>query len=250
MKTTTIQAVAVDKMRRLAQEAARLPEPIPRDNGWTKSPVDPMKILGAFPRLRLKPGLILRAYVLHDEGDGHGVVWAVPENLPFPEPLSAEVEAAPALPTPYGWPPFLWRPPSIPGCLPDLMAALCGDGSPESYLQASLFAREAGEFGAQWHGCDWSTHRILGNDSWVAPKAEGTFDSLPSLNSWKWLNTLPENWDPTITEDGDTVTVRFATFTEYQLQQLVLHVDTYKPGSYECQHASEQLATGEGGYIF
>jgi len=41
------------------------------------------------------------------------------------------------------------------------MAAIEGDGSPESYIQASLLARELREFGVRWHGCDWSTQEIL-----------------------------------------------------------------------------------------
>jgi hypothetical protein len=36
--------------------------------------------------------------------------------------------------------------------LDDFMDAIEGDGSAWSYLSASLFAREAAELGALWHG--------------------------------------------------------------------------------------------------
>ena len=34
------------------------------------------------------------------------------------------------------------------------MQAIEGDGSPWSYLSASILSREAEEFGAMWHGVD------------------------------------------------------------------------------------------------
>ena len=51
-----------------------------------------------------------------------------------------------------------------PGLFKDavpLMQAIEGDGSPWSYLSASILSREAAEFGAMWHGCDWSDQTIL-----------------------------------------------------------------------------------------
>ena len=47
-----------------------------------------------------------------------------------------------------------------PGAVP-LMQAIEGDGSPWSYLSASILSREAAEFGAIWHGCVWSDQTIL-----------------------------------------------------------------------------------------
>ena len=41
------------------------------------------------------------------------------------------------------------------------MQAIEGDGSPWSYLSASILSREAVEFGAVWHGCVWSDQTIL-----------------------------------------------------------------------------------------
>ena len=75
------------------------------------------------------------------------------------------------------------------------MEAIEGDGSPESYLCASLLARELHEFGAMLHGCNWSTHTILDQN----PLAVG--NSLQLLNApsgtpeqWKWLAPEPVQW--------------------------------------------------------
>jgi len=46
----------------------------------------------------------------------------------------------------------LSAPPRPHGALDDFMDAIEGDGSAWSYLSASLFAREAAELGALWHG--------------------------------------------------------------------------------------------------
>ena len=249
MKTTSIDAVTVSKLRSLAIEARKFPNADREESGWGKSPVDPMNLLAPFPRLRLKPGYVLRAYVLQAGGNGNGVIWAVPENLPFPEPYAA-IDPSQIVPNPPGWPAFLSHPPLIPGCLPDLMAAVHGDGSPESYLHASLFAREAAEFGAKWHGCDWTTHKILGDDTWVHPPTILKGMEIPHLNSWKWVKNPPIKWDPTVTEEGDTVTVRFYTYTELEVERLVSHIDTYKLNHYEFQRHTEEIATGRGGYMF
>src|SRR5258708_6127281 len=37
------------------------------------------------------------------------------------------------------------EPPVAPNALPDVMAAITGDGSPASYIEASIFAREIAE---------------------------------------------------------------------------------------------------------
>ena len=52
------------------------------------------------------------------------------------------------------------HPPRPPGVVP-LMQAIEGDGSPWSYLSASILCREAEKLGATWHGCVWGGQTIL-----------------------------------------------------------------------------------------
>jgi hypothetical protein len=119
-------------------------------NGWSISPLDPTTVLAPFTSLWLRPGYVLRAYQFKEGGNGNAVVWAVPVDAEFPDPkLCPRLRGV-----------FL-EPPKPPGALDDTMAAFEGDGTPWSYLCASLLARELGEFGAMWHGYEWSTHDIL-----------------------------------------------------------------------------------------
>ena len=108
-----------------------------------------MNLLGVFTALRVKPGFVLRAYQFRSGGNGNGVVWAMPTDALLPEPSEC----------PRLTDQFL-EPPKPPLALDDLMDAIEGDGTPWSYLSSSLFAREAQEVGAMWHGCHWSTHKI------------------------------------------------------------------------------------------
>ena len=73
-----------------AEEIKQLRKPVilPRKGprGWSKSQVEPVEVLKAFPALRLKKGFVLRAYQFREGGNGNAVVWAMPEESPFPSP--------------------------------------------------------------------------------------------------------------------------------------------------------------------
>ncbi len=149
--TKTFPATKVEQLRKQAGKAAELPEDVP--SGWSKSPVDPMALLAVFKPLHIKDGYILRAYQFREGGNGNGFVWAMPVDADFPDP-----EACPRLEN------VVLEPPVPPAALDDYMNAIDGDGTPWSYMCASILAREMAEFGAMWHGCDWDTHTILGAD--------------------------------------------------------------------------------------
>ena len=121
--------------------------------GWTKSSTDPMDLLGVFAPLHIKDGFVLRAYQFRAGGNGNAVVWAMPTDAEFPDPSGCPRLADSFLDAP--------KPTEA---LDDLMDAVEGDGSPWSYFCASMFVREISEYGAMWHGCEWSTHSILGSN--------------------------------------------------------------------------------------
>ena len=73
---TRFSAERVNQLRRRAQRASNVTDRGPE--GWSKSDVDPMALLSAFPSLHLKEGLTLRAYQFREGGNGNGVVWAMP----------------------------------------------------------------------------------------------------------------------------------------------------------------------------
>lgn len=228
-------------LRHRAEKARQVREKGPE--GWSKSEVSPMKLLFSFPSLRLKKGLVLCAYQFRSWYSGHGIVWAMPENLSFPDPKDC--------PRLKGR--FIGRPrPS--GALDDVMEAIEGDGSPWSYLSASIFAREIAEFGAMWHGCSWSTHVILGKDPWSFPQTSARRRPLPApsgnLNDWRWLESKPLRWGPEVCADSSIVTVTFYTFSGLVREAIHRHVDTYKPGRYRSESEEKVIAEGPAGFLF
>jgi hypothetical protein len=226
-----IESVLID-----AGKSALLKKMPPK--GWTKSTMDPAKVLAAFAPLRLKKGYLLRAYQFSEGLNGNGFVWAMPENVPFPAP-----DSCPRVSTHF------LNPPKPVEALDDVMKALEGDGSPWSYLLASLFQREIGEFGAIWHGASgWSTQKLL-YDNFFAPDSDQE-KSTTNRVGWKWLASVPQQWAPQVIMEKDTVTVTFYTYSSYEQQRIYCHTDTFKPGSYTFTTESKVIATGLSGYVY
>lgn len=230
----------LQRLRRAAARAARFPDR--GQDGWRKSPVDPRRLLEVFPALHLRDGYVLRAYSFRKGGNGNGFVYAAPLASPFPEPDECPRDTR-----------YFLDPPIPPGALPDVMDAIDGDGSPWSYMSASLFARELFEFGAMWHGCSWSTHVILGKDPFAGRPPSTDFAQERYLwdwvGLWEWLEPESDDWPPTVVL-GDTVTVRFFSFTALGQQRLVRHLDTFRPNSYSFDSNEKEIAKGPAGFEF
>jgi hypothetical protein len=211
--------------------------------GWSKSLFDPRQLLGVFPGLQLKPGYVLRAYQYRRRSNGNGVVWAMPENAPFPEP-GAPAESGGGLAD-------VPRPEEA---LADYMEAVAGDGSPLSYLSASLFAREAREFGAVWHGCSWRAHKFLGSDPWkTKPKGtDGSCTEWPSQDhaAWEWQTAKPSKWKPLVQIESRDVIVAFYTYTGLDRQCICQHVDRFEIGNYRFESKTLDIALGPQGFVY
>ncbi len=239
---TTFSITRVNALRDAVTELCAGPDDAP--DGWSKSHSDPMTLLAAFPALRIKPGLVLRAYQFKAGGNGNGVVWAMPADSYFPDPDECSKLKNQFL-----------EPPKPPEALCDLMDAIDGDGAPWSYLSASIFAREAAEFGAKWHGCHWSTHAILGDTPWHRePKSKDRRKrqalASGSPDEWTWNAPRPEIWQPTFAEQGHIITLTFYTFSGLAQEAIYRFTDTYRRGSYKCDTEQATIAEGSHGYIF
>jgi hypothetical protein len=234
MTTTTFPLTKVQRLRKKAATLAHPPDDGPE--GWSQSAVDPMAVLAVFKTLRIRDGYILRAYQFRAGGNGNGIVWAMPVDVEFPEP-----DNCPRLEDSF------LEPPKPPTALDDVMKAIDGDGSPLSYLSASLLCRELGEFGAMWHGCSWSEHSILGESPFTA-RRKRTIACDPW--GWKWRGAKPEEWQPQVGEEKNKVTVTFFTYSGLMPEGIRCHTDTFRKNSYCFKTRRKEIASGPGGYVF
>jgi len=238
--TTTFPGEKIAELRRRASNAAQFPEDSPE--GWSVSAADPMAVLAVFDSLRIKPGFILRAYQFREGGNGNAFVWALPADALFPEP-----DDCPRLEDQF------LSPPKPPAALDDLMDVIEGDGTPWSYLCASLFCREIHEFGASWHGCDWSTHTILDCNSLSNRQARReTGHDMPSgePEQWTWAEPEPAEWKPHVVEDADGVSVVFFTFSGLGTETIFRQTDRFARGTCRFTTDRKEIATGPGGFVF
>ncbi len=251
MTSVTFSISRVNRLRNAAARARAPAEPTEPDDpwlepeerdGWSVSDCDPNDLIGVFKALRLKAGFAVHAYEFRSGDDGNGIVWAVPADAPLLAP-----EDCPKLDD------MCLGPPKPPGAIP-LMEAIEGDGSPWSYLSASILGREAAEFGARWHGCVWSDQTILSK----APRqAEGPDASRgwklrgdAPIGDWTWHRAAPNTWEPTYSESGTTRTV--VLYIRHPVGQDTIYraTDTYPADSYDCETETTVVCTGAGGIIY
>ena len=231
----TFSAGEISALRQKAQEVANVPEQTP--DGWSKSLVDPMEVMALFKPLHIKKGYRLRAYQFMEDMNGNGAVWAMPTDARFPEPADLlEANAS------------LFRAPKPGKALDNVMEAVEGNRSVRSFLLASILKRELDEFGAQWHGCSWTTHQILDADPWQgsAPTDEDNPLEHPSwpVSNWQWKAEKPRDWRPSVTVTGDVARVKFYTFCPIGKEGIYEHVDEYRPGEYRFTTERSKIAEG------
>ena len=242
-RVSCFDAARLEALRREANAVAQLARNTLE--GWSKSRIDLSDLLRAFQPLSVKPGVVLRAYQFREGGNGRGIVWALPANSEFPEPdccrLSRHDEQIEIdVPRP-------------PAAFASIMAHIEGDGTPWSYLAASILSREISEFGARWHGREWSVHRILGTNP-LTSLSENVDDPLAAPQGtaaeWHWLEPQPCRWEPHVCVDQERVTVTFYTYSGWERQRIYRHTDRYTLGSYESESEQTEIAVGPGGFLF
>jgi hypothetical protein len=239
-------ALVVERLRKSLGKALRSETGEDPPEGLSISPVDPTQAIACLRWLKLKPGMALRAYQYFEGGDGNGFVLAMPENVPLPPPSECpmcKVEVAPGVFCEY---------PKPEAALPEVMDALVGDRSPWSLLEASILSHELSEFGAYWHGCDWSCHSVLDSNP-LLPGSElpaEIAEYFASADAWKWEEAIPGEWRPSalVNEDGGG-SARFITFSALDQAALYENVDNFQAGSFQPQGQCRVLAKGLGGYV-
>lgn len=233
--TTTFPLMKVQRLREKA--AARAQPLIDGPERWSKSSVDPMKVLAVFKNcLWIKDGFILRAYQRWDIGIGSGVVWAMPADAEFPDPYDCKKDRKRVL-----------QPPRPPAALNDEMEAIDGDGSPWSYLCASILGREFWTFGRFEIERGWNARTIVGENPW---KGKRRANDLGDPAQWRWYVPAPKEWKPQVTEDEGKVTVTFYCYSGHGGNHISRYKDTYRKGSYCHKSRVRDIATGTGGFEF
>jgi hypothetical protein len=241
--TTTFSASKLQKLRKKAAIVTEVPKDAPK--GWSKSTVAPLKLVEVFAPLKLKKGVVLRAYQFKEGGNGNGVVWAMSADAEFPDP-----DQCPKVKRRDGF----MMVPKPPAALDSIMEQVEGDSSAWSYMAASLLSRELWEFGAIWHGTNWGTYKILDSSPWKSTIFGNDDDPMGKPKTpeqdWKWLEAKPKHWRPRVTVEKDRVTVTFYTYSGYQNETICRHTDTYKPGSYRYESERKEIAQGGKGFVF
>ena len=238
----------VNRLRRAAERARVLP--FEESDFWPDEHLSQWQqriaskyaydLVRVFDTLWLKPGFELRASVYRSGGNGNGEIWAksvVSQPVDSWEGSGLEEKRM-----------------DRPSEVVPLMQAIEGDGSPWSYLSASILSREAEEFGAMWHGCVWSDQKILSksprqSDNQELDDTRERSGEAPVRN-WRWHNAAPRTWKPTYEDYGSTKEVTLYIFNPVGGERIYRATDTYSAGSYDAETEETMLCTGGPGFIY
>jgi hypothetical protein len=243
-------AAQIKTWREQLTELGQLPQDAPA--GWSKSRVEPAKLLTVFPELKVREGYVLRAYVFKEDANSNGFVWALPADAEFPAP-----EDCPRLESHF------LKPPKPLDALDDMMEVIAGDDSPESYLHASLLRRALKEFGGGWHGIQWGMNTVLDDTPWNQPPGseEDSMSMYPESKpeEWKWIAPRPDDWKPEVRLEKEKAIVTFYSYTplsveldngEMEKERVIRHVETYRRGKYRPLIVEKKLAEGPNAVAF
>jgi hypothetical protein len=193
--------------------------------------LDPTPVLESFGCLRVKPGWRILAYLVGGGIGAESRVVAVPADF---DPVATDPEPVADRPgnddRPYvdSYLDFDFRLP--PEAHRRFMSAVEGDGSPWSYLCASLATRELLDYAAYWHALyehDWFEHLILAQ--WPPPS------SALAQPAGDFEGEHPDLWRPAVWVGARSTTVRFYTYrpATANAEGIWMHEDRYEAGSYD-----------------
>jgi hypothetical protein len=197
--------------------------PAPNNEGrWFISTIDPAAVLYKLPGLQLKTGVRLVTYLQRRSDGGLGVTWALPNLMSTTAHLESALEESLNSPTP----------PHPKGALGHIMDGIEGNGSPASYIAASLLLREYKELGRTGRLRRWSQHRLI--------------DRIPSKQKWQWRSKVPQDLSPKvkITED-QSILVEFFSCRVVAPVALFRHIDQYPRNTYRPKTNDQVIAIME-----
>jgi hypothetical protein len=237
------------------EQAHRVSAELHPENIFPSGVVDPTPVLRSFGCLRVKPSWQLRAYIQWGVLEGESRIVALPEDAPSDELMLTYADLPDSNDRPYARSSFFDERISVPlSASRRFMTAVDGDGTPWSYLCASLAVRELLDFAASWHSRlehDWHEHRIVGAWPEEFPAEEIRESSYgnvmvieeghPRLHfieectsedgGMRVLRVHP----PIVWLNGYQLGVRFHTYRPASVcdEGVWVHEDYYDPGSYD-----------------
>jgi hypothetical protein len=233
--------------------------------GWSFLRKDFTFIFDILPSLKFKEGFTIRAfrYVSEFNGPIRLQFWAVPINEWLPQPEECMVYESKNISYPK------------PSCvLNNLMDAIDGDGSFESYISASMLFRELSSV-KSFTLENWGLNIII--DDELMKKADSfdtdlyfqmlrdnnyrnsitkedhfLFHMCTNFNTDEWKWQIDRNsilWKPTVEFDGNNVQVTFYTYYGHVKKTIFKYTDFFTKGSYRFESSCEIVAEGGQGYF-
>lgn len=233
--------------------------------GWSFLRKDFSFIFNILPSLKFKEGFTIRAYRFVSENkQSFGLqFWAVPVNEWLPQPEECMFYESKKISYPK------------PNCVLDnLMDAIDGDGSFESYISASMIFRElSGVEGFSYQS--WGLNVIIDDelmkktDSFdtdlyfqmlrdnnyrnsISKEDDFLFHMCTRFNTddWKWNITRNSiMWKPSVEFDGNKVQITFYTCYGHAKKTILKYTDVFTKGSYSFESSCEIIAEGGQGYL-
>ena len=117
-------------------------------------------------------------------------------------------------------------------------------------MSASILSREAAEFGAMWHGCEWTDQAILSKP----PRQSDVHDARDDdwrdtgdapIGNWTWHRAVPRSWEPTYVERGTSREVIMHIYNPIGGENIYRATDLYPNGSYDAETKSKVLCSGD-----
>ena len=242
-----LERFPIDVVENMRDEARRIRKTLacPEHEGWIRSGFKAESLLEAFPMLRLRSGFELLVYTYCEMMGSHSQVVAVGKDHAL---ISTALRVSEG--ERMEWPPDLKDGVISP------MEAVEGDGTPLSYLSASILMREFREIGAFWHGIVWDTYAVLAPT--VCCLGGGCAESQQDIELQELLARLEwagpcqdlQHLAPSVCVRPDSVLVTLHVYTELNGEQVLRQRDTYLSGSYHPTRQEDTVATGGHGFNF
>lgn len=207
---------------------------------WKKIPCNPATILTEFPSLQMNTKMNLSGYYTTYELDFglynvDSIVVAIPQKANIPEEIGIDKNSGNVI---------------LPeGVNPEFMAAITGNFSPRSYLDAALVYQILRDYG--WSPFGFS-QKVLDDFRWKEGMTSGSLYTNQSRigAEWTWLQQEPESFSPVVHVNDGEIIVQIYTYNDIGTFSINRFDYRFVPGSYvPTSYERVEVATGGEGTL-